>query len=140
MKRQITMPLLAMALSTALGGCAQAPKPDYTTARRIHNGVQPIAIGGQRSESGAQHHAIAISAPRTVESELAKLTRIEHELELLEPAIREAQASALQTRAQFDYEQLLLDLSTVRLRIRKYRAGELEQPRAIEALSGDYRR
>jgi len=98
----------------------------------------PIAIGGARTDNSTPR--IAISAPRTVESELSKLTRIEHELELLEPAIREAQASALQTRAQFDYEQLLLDLSTVRLGIRKYRAGELEQPREIEALSGDYRR
>jgi RAQPRD family integrative conjugative element protein len=83
---------------------------------------------------------LSVEAPRSVESELSKLTRIEQELALLEPTIRAAQASALQSRAQFDYEQLLLDLATVRLGIRKYRAGELEQPRAIEALSGDYRR
>lgn len=113
MNRLVILPLLALALSA----CAHEQRIEPTPSPRI-----------------------AISAPRTVESELSKLTRIEHELELLEPAIREAQASALQTRAQFDYEQLLLDLSTVRLGIRKYRAGELEQPRAIEALSGDYRR
>lgn len=113
MKRLVILPLLALALSA----CAHEKQIELTRAPRI-----------------------AISAPRTVESELSKLTRIEHELELLEPAIREAQASALQTRAQFDYEQLLLDLSMVRLGIRKYRAGELEQPREIEALSGDYRR
>ena len=83
---------------------------------------------------------VAISAPRAVESELSKLSRLEHELALLQPLIREAQAAALQGRAQFDYEQLLLDLATVRLGIRKYRAGELGQPREIEALSGDYRR
>lgn len=84
--------------------------------------------------------SVAISAPRTVESELEKLSRLEHELALLAPLAREAQAAAQPTRAQFDYEQLLLDLETVRLGIRKYRAGELGQPRAIEALSGDYRR
>ena len=118
MTRPIPPPMLAMALLTlALSACAHEQRIEPTPSPRI-----------------------AISAPRTVESELSKLTRIEHELALLEPAIREAQASALQTRAQFDYEQLLLDLSTVRLGIRKYRAGELEQPREIEALSGDYRR
>ena len=78
--------------------------------------------------------------PRTIETELAALTRLEREIQLLEPLLREAQNAAQSNRLQFDYDALRLDLDRIRLGIREYRAGELSQPRQIEPLSGDYRR
>ena len=82
----------------------------------------------------------AAAAPvRMSESELAILARLEHELELLKETVREAQASARAGELQFDYDQLRLDIDRIRLGIRSHRIGELTEPRAIEALSGDYR-
>ena len=83
---------------------------------------------------------MAAPAPvRMSESELAILARLEHELELLKETVREAQASAKPGKLQFDYDQLRLDIDRIRLGIRSHRIGELTEPRAIEALSGDYR-
>ncbi len=83
---------------------------------------------------------MAAPAPvRMSESELAILARLEHELELLKETVREAQASARPGKLQFDYDQLRLDIDRIRLGIRSHRIGELTEPRAIEALSGDYR-
>ena len=83
---------------------------------------------------------MAAPAPvRMSESELAILARLEHELELLKETVREAQASARAGKLQFDYDQLRLDIDRIRLGIRSHRIGELTEPRAIEALSGDYR-
>jgi RAQPRD family integrative conjugative element protein len=79
------------------------------------------------------------TAIRVQEPELAILARLEHEIELLKLTVREAEASAHGARVQFDYAQLRLDLDTIRLGIRAHRVGELSEPRAIEALSGDYR-
>jgi len=82
----------------------------------------------------------SVAAPvRMSESELAILARLEHELELLKETVREAQASARPGKLQFDYDQLRLDIDRIRLGIRSHRIGELTEPRAIEALSGDYR-
>ena len=81
----------------------------------------------------------APSPVRMSESELAILARLEHELELLKETVREAQASARPGKLQFDYDQLRLDIDRIRLGIRSHRIGELTEPRAIEALSGDYR-
>ncbi len=84
----------------------------------------------------------SVAAPTPVrmsESELAILARLEHEMELLKATVREAQASARPGKLQFDYEQLRLDIDRIRLGIRSHRIGELTEPRAIEALSGDYR-
>ena len=86
--------------------------------------------------------APSVAAPvpvRMSESELAILARLEHEMELLKETVREAQASARPGKLQFDYEQLRLDIDRIRLGIRSHRIGELTEPRAIEALSGDYR-
>ena len=76
---------------------------------------------------------------RMSESELAILARIEHELELLKETVREAQSTARAGKLQFDYDQLRLDIDRIRLGIRSHRIGELTEPRAIKALSGDYR-
>ncbi len=84
--------------------------------------------------------AEVVVQPRTIETELAALTRLEREIQLLEPLLREAQSAAQSSRLQFDYDALRLDLDRIRLGIREYRAGEISQPRAIEPLSGDYRR
>ena len=84
--------------------------------------------------------SVAAATPvRMSESELAILARLEHELELLKETVREAQASARPGKLQFDYDQLRLDIDRIRLGIRSHRIGELTEPRAIEALSGDYR-
>ncbi len=77
---------------------------------------------------------------RTTETELAALTRLEHELVLLEPTVREAERGSNHARYQFDYDALRLDLARIRQGIREYRSGELSQPREIEPLNGDYRR
>ena len=82
---------------------------------------------------------VAPAPVRMSESELAILARLEHELELLKETVREAQASARPGKLQFDYDQLRLDIDRIRLGIRSHRIGELTEPRAIEALSGDYR-
>ena len=83
---------------------------------------------------------MAAPAPvRMSETELAILARLEHELELLKETVREAHASARPGKLQFDYDQLRLDIDRIRLGIRSHRIGELTEPRAIEALSGDYR-
>ena len=86
--------------------------------------------------------APSVAAPvpvRMSESELAILARLEHEMEVLKETVREAQASARPGKLQFDYDQLRLDIDRIRLGIRSHRIGELSEPRAIEALSGDYR-
>ncbi len=77
---------------------------------------------------------------RTIETELAALTRLDRELALLEPTVVEAERASNQARYQFDYQALRLDLDRIRQGIREYRAGELSQPREIEPLDGDYRR
>jgi len=82
----------------------------------------------------------SVAAPRTIETELAALSRLEREIQLLAPVIKEAEEAALAGRLQFDYDALRLDLDRIRLGIREYRAGELTQPRSIEPMTGDYRR
>jgi len=97
-------------------------------------------IVSQGTDDLAASNAMAAPAPvRMSESELAILARLEHELELLKETVREAQASARPGKLQFDYDQLRLDIDRIRLGIRSHRIGELSEPRAIEALSGDYR-
>ncbi len=101
------------------------------------SGTKRLDIITQGMESAP---TMAAPAPvRMSESELAILARLEHELELLKETVREAQASAKPGKLQFDYDQLRLDIDRIRLGIRSHRIGELTEPRAIEALSGDYR-
>jgi RAQPRD family integrative conjugative element protein len=107
--------LCAVLLAVSLVACAQAPSA-------------PVA------------KSAPLIAVRTTETELEALARLEHELLALREVIRDARASGGNGRLQFDYDRLTLDLDTIRLGIRKYRAGELDQPRAIEGLSGEYRR
>ena len=100
------------------------------------------ACATKRMDIIMQDTAPTLAAPTPVrmsESELAILARLEHEMELLKDTVREAQASARPGKLQFDYDQLRLDIDRIRLGIRSHRIGELTEPRAIEALSGDYR-
>jgi RAQPRD family integrative conjugative element protein len=83
--------------------------------------------------------ASTVTTPVARETELAALARLEHEIELLKVTIREAETSTRGTRLRFDYDALRLDLDKIKLGIREHRLGELDTPRVIEPLSGDYR-
>jgi RAQPRD family integrative conjugative element protein len=87
-----------------------------------------------------QRDSVALQTPRTSENELTILARLEAELALLGPTLREAEMAGQNTRQQFDYEQLRLDIDRIRFGLRQYRSGELDQPRALPPISGEYRR
>ena len=134
-----SFPTLMLFLSLYfLGGCQHnIAKPACTQTTQAVP-IRPLP-------STPRVDSIAQLQLRTTETELAVLTRLEHELVLLEPIVRESERASNHARYQFDYDALRLDLTRIRQGIREYRAGELSQPREIEPikiepLSGDYRR
>ena len=75
------------------------------------------------------------------EGERTALASIVHELEALEPLIREAEAQANpDARIRFRYDWLRQDLSRVRQGIEEYVASPRAEPRTFPPLRGDYRR
>ncbi|MDX1252276.1 MAG: RAQPRD family integrative conjugative element protein [Gammaproteobacteria bacterium] len=84
---------------------------------------------------------LAIPAHADSDGERAALTRLVHELAVLEPLIREAQAQASRdTRIQFQYDWLQADLARVRNGIQEHIDGPRAEPRQVMPLRGDYRR
>ena len=82
-----------------------------------------------------------IAFAANVEGEKEALGRILVELEAVQSLIADAERQANTSgRIKFNYASLRADLKTVVLGIEKYRAGQFDSPREIDALVGDYRR
>ena len=75
------------------------------------------------------------------DGERAALARLAHELAVLEPLLREAQAQAdPDTRIHFRYDWLQADLTRVRSGIQEHIDSPRAEPRTVTPLRGDYRR
>jgi RAQPRD family integrative conjugative element protein len=69
------------------------------------------------------------------------LARVAHELEALEPLIREAESQAnLDARIRFRYDWLRQDLLRVQQGIQDHIDAPWTEPRTFPPLRGDYRR
>ena len=81
------------------------------------------------------------SATADADSERQDLARITHELEALDPLIREAESQSVpDARIHFRYDWLRQDLARMRLGIQEHIAAPRAQPRSFPPLRGDYRR
>jgi len=130
---RLVLPTLLLLSLAVLGGCQRAIVKPVDPPPTNAVPIRPLP-------SKSRVDSIAQLQLRTTETELAALTRLEHELVLLEQTVREAERASNRARYQFAYDALRLDLARIRQGIREYRAGELSQPREIEPLSGEYRR
>lgn len=75
------------------------------------------------------------------DSERAALARLIHDIEALEPLVREAEGHAdYDARVRFRYDWLREDLERVRMGIREHMNAPRAMPREIPPLRGDYRR
>lgn len=75
------------------------------------------------------------------DAERAALARLAHELTVLEPLLREAQAQAdPDARIHFRYDWLQADLTRVRNGIQEHIDSPRAEPRTVTPLRGDYRR
>lgn len=84
---------------------------------------------------------LSITAHADSDGERAALTRLVHELAVLEPLIREAQAQAdRDARIQFQYDWLQADLARVHSGIQEHINNPRAEPRQVTPLRGDYRR
>lgn len=81
------------------------------------------------------------SVSADTDAEREALARIAHELQTLEPLIREAEFQAdPDTRIRFRYDWLRQDLERVRQGIQEHLDAPRSQPRTFPPLRGDYRR
>lgn len=84
---------------------------------------------------------LASPAQADSDAERAALARLAHELAVLEPLLREAQAQAdPDARIRFRYDWLLADLTRVRSGIQDHIDNPRAEPRTVTPLRGDYRR
>ncbi len=86
---------------------------------------------------------IALPSPARAdaEGEREALARLVHELQALDPVIREAEAQAPhEARIRFQYDWLRADLRRVAQGIQDHIEAPRAMPRTVEPLSGDYRR
>ena len=75
------------------------------------------------------------------DSEREALARLAHELNALEPLIREAEAQTNHdARIRFQYDWLRQDLARIRMGIQEHINAPRAEPRSVEPLRGDYRR
>ena len=75
------------------------------------------------------------------DAEREALARITHELNALEPLIKQAEASADQdSRVRFRYDWLRQDLKQIRDGIQSHIDAPRAQPRSFPPLRGEYRR
>ena len=87
--------------------------------------------------------AVTLSGPARAGSdgEREALARLAHEIDWLEPLIREAQAQAPgNARIRFRYDWLRADLARIRQGIMDHIEAPRGEPRPIPPLRGDYRR
>lgn len=76
-----------------------------------------------------------------IDGERTALARIAHELEALEPLIREAESQAnLDSRIRLRYDWLRQDLSRIQQGIQEHIDVPRAEPRTFPPLRGDYRR
>lgn len=72
-------------------------------------------------------------------AERAALIQLEHELENLEPVIKQAESETASTqRVRFQYVWLRADLEKVKAGIREYLEVAPTTPRSLPPLAGDY--
>ena len=87
---------------------------------------------------------IGLHCPPTfadADAERETLSRILHELELLDPLLAEAKAAAdPDARIHFRYDWLRKDLERVRQGIEEHIDAQRAEPRTVAPLRGDYRR
>jgi len=75
------------------------------------------------------------------DAERESLARIVHELEVLQPFLVEAEATAdPDARVRFRYDWLKKDLERIRQGIQEHIDAPRSDPRAVAPLRGDYRR
>ncbi len=75
------------------------------------------------------------------DAEREALARVAHELEALDPLIREAESQASpDARIRFRYDWLRQDLSRLRQGIQEHIDVPRSEPRTFPPLRGDYRR
>ena len=85
--------------------------------------------------------ALPLPVQADAEGEREALARLVHELQALEPVIREAEAQApYEARIRFQYDWLRADLRRVVQGIQDHLDAPRAVPRTVEPLSGDYRR
>ena len=75
------------------------------------------------------------------DGERAALARLNHEIEALEPLVREAELQAdPDDRIRFQYDWLRRDLRQIRFAIEEHIEAPQSEPRKVPPLLGDYRR
>ena len=75
------------------------------------------------------------------DGERALLAKVIHELQSIEPLIRQAESQANpDSRVHFRYDWLRQDLQRLRLGIQEHINAPRAQPRSFPPLRGDYRR
>ena len=74
------------------------------------------------------------------DAERESLSRVIHELEVLQPLLLEAAAAAdPEARVRFRYDWLRKDLERIRQGIQEHIDAPRSEPRAVAPLRGDYR-
>jgi len=97
--------------------------------------IAHVLIAGLLSTALPTQFAVA-----DTDGERAALARIAHELEALEPLIREAEAQANpDARIRLRYDWLRQDLSRIRQGIQEHIDVPRAEPRTVPPLRGDYR-
>ena len=93
------------------------------------------------TSAGPLEYRSSVSAQwvRGPESEREVLTRVVHELHLIEALVAKAdQRKRTAVRVSFDYGQLLWELNAVRNCIEEYISSTRMQPRSFASLRADY--
>ena len=108
---------------------------------RMHTTTKPSLRIARSLVTGLLGTALAIPvAVADTEGERAALARIAHELEVLEPLIREAEAQARpDARIRLRYDWLRQDLARIRRGLRAHIDVPRAEPRTFLPLRGDYR-
>ena len=85
--------------------------------------------------------SVAPAAFADVDAEREALAKIIHELNALEPLIKQAEANAVEdARIRFRYDWLRQDLKQIKDGIQSHIDAPRAQPRSFPPLRGDYRR
>jgi RAQPRD family integrative conjugative element protein len=85
--------------------------------------------------------ALLPAASADADAEREALARLAHEMESLEPLVRQAESQAEpDVRIRFRYEWLRHDLARVRQGIEGHLSAPRSEPRTFPPLRGDYRR
>ena len=88
--------------------------------------------------------ALSVSVPAAfadADAEREALARLAHEIEALEPLVRQAEAQTEpEARVRFRYDWLRQDLARVRQGIEEHLSTPRSEPRTFPPLRGDYRR